>query len=182
MQNTYSITKTAGERFAHMFNLYRGTRIGVVRALNAYGPGQALPAPWGSSKVRKIMPTFCAQALSGEPIEIYGDGTQVMDMVHVTDVAQVMVDALEAGPHPGGLTYEAGTGSALTVTDIADVVAAEAGSSRDHRFVAMRPGEPEGSTVLADVLSLGPLGWRADDFVSLSDGVGETLDWFREAL
>jgi len=182
MENTYSITKTAAERFSRMFNSYRGTQIAAVRALNAYGPGQALPAPWGAGKVRKIMPTFAALALSGEPIEIYGDGTQIMDMVHVADVAQIMVDALEAGPHPGGLTYEAGTGVALTVTDIADVVAAAAGSSRDHRFVAMRQGEPEGSTVLADVLSLGPLGWRGDDFTSLGDGVGETLDWFRQVL
>lgn len=173
MQNTYSITKTAAERFAWMFNLYRGTRIAPVRALNAYGPGQALPQPWGPSKVRKIMPTFCAQALTNNPIEIYGDGTQVMDMVYVTDVARVLVDALEAGPHPDGLTYEVGSGVPTSVAQIANEVADQAGSDQNHTYLPMRPGEPERSVVLADLDTLEPLGTQV--FVPLREGVKAAL-------
>ena len=55
MNNTYSISKTTAERFALMFNAEEGTRIAVVRALNAYGPGQKPTPPWGHSKVRKII-------------------------------------------------------------------------------------------------------------------------------
>jgi UDP-glucose 4-epimerase len=43
MNNTYSITKSTVARFADMYNRYRGTRVSVVRALNAYGPGSRSP-------------------------------------------------------------------------------------------------------------------------------------------
>ena len=56
MNNTYSISKTTTERFADMFNREREGKIAVVRALNAYGPNQKPAHPWGSSKVRKIIP------------------------------------------------------------------------------------------------------------------------------
>ena len=48
--NTYSITKYAAERFGIMYNLYQGTKIAVVRAMNVYGPGQH------HAPVRKIVP------------------------------------------------------------------------------------------------------------------------------
>ncbi len=74
MNNSYSITKTCAERFAWMFNREHGTRISVVRALNAYGPGQK------SEPVRKIMPNFILPALRGEAIIVYGAGSQVMEI------------------------------------------------------------------------------------------------------
>ena len=69
-------------------------------------------------KVRKIMPTFIAQALTGTPIEIYGDGEQIMDMVYVADVAQALVDGLTANPH---ITHQIGTARPTTVNEIADM-------------------------------------------------------------
>ncbi len=45
MNNTYSITKTMIERFVDMFNRDRGTRVNIVRAMNAYGEGQRAVAP-----------------------------------------------------------------------------------------------------------------------------------------
>jgi nucleoside-diphosphate-sugar epimerase len=88
MNNSYSITKTTAERFALMFNAEHGTGIAVVRALNAYGPGQK-PGP-----VRKIVPNFILPCLRREQLAIYGDGEQVMDMVYVEDVADILCRAL----------------------------------------------------------------------------------------
>lgn len=181
MENTYSITKTTAERFSRMFNQYRGTRIAAVRVLNAYGPGQAMPQPWGASKVRKIIPTFAAQALTGGPIEVYGDGKQVMDMVYVPDVARALVDALEMGPHPDGVTYEVGTGTPTTVNHIATEVNRQVGAS-SVTHLEMRDGEPPGSVVLADVSTLGPLGWLAADFTTLKDGLAATIPTFASQL
>lgn len=185
MENTYAISKTAAERFSKMFNMYRGTSIAAVRALNAYGPGQSIIAPWGDSKVRKIMPTFVANALVGRPIEIYGDGTQVMDMIYVTDVAAILVDALLKGPHPDGITYEAGTGLNTTVNDIAEMVLATVYGRVDEEHmthVPMRRGEPEKSVVLADPMTLVPLGWTPDALVSLEEGVYATVNGFRQRI
>jgi UDP-glucose 4-epimerase len=178
MLNTYSISKTCAERFAWMFNAEHGARIAVVRALNAYGPRQSVAAPFGPSKVRKIMPSFVCRALTGTPIEVYGDGEQIMDMIFVRDVADVLVRAMLNGPHPGGIAYEAGTGRLTTVNEIAGAVIAEVGGGGLHH-VPMRPGEPERSTVVGDPETLRPLFGERPELVALEDGVAETVEWFR---
>ncbi|MFZ9979553.1 MAG: NAD-dependent epimerase/dehydratase family protein [Opitutales bacterium] len=178
MNNTYSITKNAVERFADMMNRYRGTRISVVRALNAYGPGQSAAAPFGPSKVRKIMPSFICRALSGLPIEVYGDGEQIMDMVWVGDVADVLVAALEHTEAHGPITCDAGTGRPTTVNEIAGIVADAAGGYVEH--LPMRPGEDERSVVLGDPATLEPLG--ITDLRVLEDGVADTVAYFRGYL
>ena len=81
MDNPYSISKSAVERMVSMFNAERGTKVNIVRAMNAYGPGQVPAQPYGPSRVRKIAPSFICRALKGDPIEVYGDGAQISDMV-----------------------------------------------------------------------------------------------------
>lgn len=184
MENTYSISKTCAERFARMFNQERGTQIAVVRALNAYGPGQSVAAPFGPSKVRKIGPAFICRALAGQPIEVYGDGTQVMDMIHVRDVADVFVRALEVGPHPDGIPYEAGTGRPTTVLEIARVVARDVEAKIDDQVqithLPMRPGEPEHSIVLGDPETLRPLYQGFPVLRTLEDSIPEVVDFYAE--
>ena len=184
MNNTYSITKNTVERFATMMNKYRGTRITTVRALNAYGPRQTAAAPYGPSKVRKIMPSFICRALEGEPIEIYGDGTQIMDMIYVADVARVLVQALEVTDKSGPVldVLEAGTGRETTVNEIAQVVAARVGTDTNQAVqithLPMRPGEDEKSIVLGNPKTLEPIGLDGSDFVPLEDGVLHSVDYF----
>lgn len=168
MNNSYSITKTTAERFALMFNQEHGTRIAIVRALNAYGPGQK------SEPVRKITPNLILPALRNEPITIYGDGQQRMDMIYVSDVADILCRALDVGPRER--IYEAGTGVAPTVLEIAELVIDMVGQG-SIQHVPMRPGEPERSTVVADTSTLYPLG--PVDFLSLEDGLERTIDYYR---
>jgi UDP-glucose 4-epimerase len=196
MNNTYSISKNAAERFAMMFNAERDTKINIVRALNAYGPRQIMAAPYGPGKVRKIMPAFVARALTGTPIEIYGDGSQVMDMIYVDDVAMVLVRALEMAefgqiPHhvelqPDGTEQEVQTiieaGSCVdtTVLDIANEVLANVDDPKPLTHLPMRPGEPPSSVVLGRADKLAAAGFEPSDLVSLSEGVRRTVQWFAE--
>ena len=83
MDNTYSISKDTADRFARMFVAFRGGRITTVRAFDAYGPRQVPAAPFGPSRVRKIIPSFICRSLTGLPIEVYGDGEQVIDLIYV---------------------------------------------------------------------------------------------------
>lgn len=181
--NTYSITKSTMERFAAMYRQFRGLPVTSVRTLNAYGPGQSVAAPYGPSKVRKIMPSFVMRALSGDPIEIYGDGSQVMDMIYVTDVARVLCDALELTEQDGGqdTVFEAGTGRATTVLQIAEEVIAASGRG-DIIHLPMRPGETPGAVVLGDPETLRPLNVRAADLVPLEDGVRRTVSYYRKQV
>jgi len=180
--STYSISKTCVERFTVMYARYRDLPVCSVRAFNAYGPGQSVAQPWGTSRVRKIIPSFIARALHGEPIGVYGDGSQVMDMIYVADVARCLVTALENGPADGTL-YNAGTGRATTVADIASMVRVEVmrqvGITPDIEYLPMRPGETPGSEVLADTARLVP-GVAADEMRSLEDGLAVTVGYYRK--
>jgi UDP-glucose 4-epimerase len=170
MQNSYSITKTTAERFALMYNQEHGTRIAIVRALNAYGPGQK------AGPVKKIIPNFILPCLRDEPIVIYGDGEQVMDMIYVTDVADILCRALLLEHGQYDRAFEAGTGRALTVNQIAEmVIDTVTRGSIEH--VPMRPGEPEHSTVVADTNTLQRLGLV--DFATLEDGLVDTVSYYR---
>lgn len=188
MNNTYSITKNTIERFVDMYVRFRGSRMSVVRALNAYGPRQVAAEPFGPSRVRKIMPSFICRALTGLPIEIYGDGRQVMDMIYVQDVAKILVSALEkTDDGSGNMLYEAGTGRATTVNQIAQIVAGVVGEKTGKPVaidrLPMRPGEDENSIVLGDPKTLDPL---IRDYKSillpLEIGVERTVDYFIDYL
>lgn len=185
----YTISKTAAEDFTRMFNKYRGSRISVVRPVNAYGPGQSIAAPYGSSKVRKIMPSFICRALTGTPIEVYGDGTQISDCVFVGDVARVFVGTLEHTEANGAVARPIGVGPAgsVTVNDVATRVAniVSLGNRRppvELVHLPMRPGEVPNAIVNADVATLEQLSeeYHADTFLSLSDGITDTVHYYRE--
>lgn len=188
MTNTYSITKNTVERFILMTAKYEAKLMMSVRALNAYGPRQVPADPFGPSRVRKIMPSFACRALTGEPIEIYGDGTQVMDMIYVTDVAYILATALEHLDSKGATeeTIEAGTGRDTTVNDIAEEVVnasfALSDSAATIKHLPMRPGEDPNSVVKADTSTLEPLGIKAEQLVTLEQGVHETVAYFKDYL
>jgi len=139
--NPYAITKGCAEDLL----LARGN-VAVVRAYHAYGPGQKAFPPHGPSKVRKIMPSFICRALTGMPIQINGDGSNVIDLVHVDEVARVLVDALDG---PTGVVLEAGSGTPMTVTEVAEYVLELTGSTSAIEYLPMRPGEPVGAVVVA---------------------------------
>jgi UDP-glucose 4-epimerase len=183
---TYTITKSAAEDFATMFVKNRGGRINVVRPMNAYGPGQSVAAPFGWSKVRKIMPSFICRALAGLPIEVYGDGSQISDMVSVFDVAHAFVFALEAAADDEiwGFAAEVGPRESHTVNDIARLVALEAGDITgqpvDIVHLPMRRGEVPNAVVAADCSTLEAVGINPDGFVSLADGIAKTVRWYAD--
>lgn len=172
MDNPYAITKSTSERFAKMFNTEHGTDIRVVRVLNAYGSHQK------HQPVRKIVPTFIRSALDGTPVRVYGDGEQVMDMIHVRDVARILVDALFA-PAVNGI-LSAGTGRHLTVNDIAKLVVEASGSLSEVIHVPMRAGEPERSIVVGEPATLGCLNIFPQSLVRFEDGIRETVRWYSD--
>lgn len=165
-RGTYCVTKTTGEQFVSMYREDRGLRVTAVRPMNAYGPRQSAPAPYGSSKVRKIVPSFVCSALSGDPMRLYGGGTQYSDSVWVGDVARCFVTALEAAAegvvpdHP----VDVGNRNPHTVLDVARAVA-DCIPDAVIEAVPMRAGEPEGGplaqpqavdTVVSAVLAAAP--------------------------
>ncbi len=188
MNNSYSISKTAVERFVSMFNADRGSRVNVVRAVNAYGPRQVAAAPFGAGKVRKITPAVVCRALSGMPVELYGGGHQVSDMVWVGDVAKALVSALEtaASGVVVGSVVECGPTESTTIRRVAELVidsCVERGYPRVPIVdLPMRPGEQAGAVVSADADTLRLIGIEPADLLSLQAGLEQTIDWFIRSL
>ena len=176
MNNPYAITKNAAERTAMVFNKNFGSRIAVVRGLNAYGERQK------TTPVRKIVPNVIVPALTGGEVLVYGDGEQLMDMIYVGDLAEVLIRALVLNHGCYDSVIEAGRGKELTpsINELVDNVVAQVGKPACKvRHVPMRGGEPERSVVIGDPRTMAPLGITVGDMVSLDDGIAKAIAWYR---
>ena len=130
----YTATKAGAQRMASAFNNAFGLMVCHVRAFNAYGPGQA----HGPAHPRKIIPAFACEGWSGRPLTIWGDGTQTVDLIHVDELARVLVAAVE---HGDDAVIDAGTGVPVTVNDVARHVLKVTRSTAGLHYMPMRRGE-----------------------------------------
>lgn len=186
MANPYSASKTCAETLGLMYLRDRGLRINQIRAVNAYGERQSMAAPYGPARVRKIMPAFIARALTGAPIEVYGDGRQVSDMVYVGDVAAALVRAVEAAA--GGTcapeVMQIGPMQSATVLQVAELVQDEADElgypQVDIVHLPMRPGETPGAHVTADPTTLDCIGYDWLKMARLSETLPRIVRWYAE--
>jgi UDP-glucose 4-epimerase len=154
----YTASKIGAQAFAKAYNHTHGVPVTHVRAFNVYGPGQA----HGPGHPRKIIPAFSIEGWRNEPLKIWGDGEQVVDLIHVNDVARIFLDALNA---PGNCEIiEAGTGTSMTVNEVADFILEITGSTAGVEHLSMRRGEIPSE----DVYSSG-LGWEHLTYVPTYD-------------
>jgi len=166
--NPYAITKACAEDLGLARARWCGEKITVVRAYHVYGPGQLPGPPHGPAKVHKFFPTFACCALQGLPLELCGGGAQLIDPVHVTDVAEALCDAI-GGPY--GEVTEAGCGKPVTVAQAAaDIALAASPAAAVLTAAPPRPGEPEGAEVVAEAPACrNPWPYQ----------VTETAEWYR---
>jgi nucleoside-diphosphate-sugar epimerase len=169
--NAYSITKEAAERFALTFARdHEDVRFRCLRYYNAYGPHQAL------GPVRKMIPTFAACALRGMPIPVFGDGEQTVDLILADDLARITIDYLR-DPDGDATALDCGSGHAASVSEIAHLINELAGNDAGVRYHPMRVGEPDSTTLVADI---GPLERQLgpQEQLDLEQGLARTLDWY----
>ena len=166
--NPYAITKACAEDLGLARARWCGEKITVVRAYHVYGPGQLPGPPHGPAKVHKFFPTFACRALTGMPLELCGGGGQLIDPIHVTDVAEALAEAI-GGPY--GEVTEAGCGKFVTVAQAAaDIALAVSPGSAVLTAVPPRLGEPVYSEVVAgDPVCRNPWPYL----------VTETAEWYR---
>jgi UDP-glucose 4-epimerase len=167
--NAYTITKWASEQFVRLYTERHQVQICCLRYFNAYGPGQAM------HPVRKLVPTFAAQAMRGQPLTVYGDGEQTVDMVYSPDLGKMTVAFTRSG-HTDGIP-DCGRGVARTVNEVAALVNEFFGSRAGTVHLPMRRGETPNTVLVADV---GPLE-KVIGPLPLSDwsaSLSTTLEWY----
>lgn len=130
--NVYQATKQCATTLARAWHRTYDVPVSFVRAFNVFGPGQKVGAP------QKIIPTFASCGWDRTPMPIWGDGTQYTDLIDVRDVARMLVDALNFHDEQ---TFDAGTGHAISVNDVAQMVMEITGSTVAPRHSKMRRGE-----------------------------------------
>ena len=150
--SVYTATKLCADRLASAYHHAYGLPVSKVRAFNAYGPGQK----HGPGHPQKILPTFATAAWAGRPIPIWGDGEQTVDLVHVQDLARMLVDALD---HGDDVTFDGGTGVAMTVNEVARMVLEVTGSKAGVEHLPMRRGEVP-TQIVASGEGWDRLGWK----------------------
>jgi len=166
--NPYGETKLAIERALHWYGEAYGLRWVSLRYFNAAGADPEGEIGERHEPETHLVPLVLAAALEERPqVEIYGtdyptpDGTAIRDYIHVQDLAEAHLRALEhlgAGGQSAALNL--GTGRGHSVREVIRAAEAVSGKSIPCRETARRPGDPP--VLVADPgLAAELLGWRA---------------------
>ncbi|MBB5800263.1 nucleoside-diphosphate-sugar epimerase [Saccharothrix ecbatanensis] len=170
--NTYSITKYAAEQFARMSNLeHPDTKICSLRYYNAYGPGQAL------HPIRKIVPAFAAQAMRGLPLEVFGDGEQIVDMIYSRDLADLTIKFTRQCITD--VVPDCGSGVGKTVNEVAALVNEHFGNNAGIKYLPMRSGETPRAVLTANLTEL-TTNFGLYDHSNYEESMKTTLEWYTD--
>ncbi|MFZ2062480.1 MAG: NAD-dependent epimerase/dehydratase family protein, partial [Candidatus Binatus sp.] len=165
----YGVAKLATEAYLFFYKVEYGIDYLALRFGNVYGPRQD---PHGEAGVISI---FCGKILDGQPVTIYGDGTQTRDYVYVGDVVRAVVAASKSSA--SGIAMNIGTGIETNVNDLYSTLAAIADFPTKAVHAAERPGEQKRS-VISPARAEKELGWRPGK--KLTEGLEETFKYFKQ--
>jgi dTDP-glucose 4,6-dehydratase len=169
-QSPYSASKIGADMLAESFHRSFDLPIVIVRPFNTFGPRQSL---------RAVIPTIINQLMQTGKLRL-GTITPTRDFTFVSDT----VDGIIAGAQSDdavGLTINLGTGSEISIGDLAEKIAALVGVelTLEAEDTRLRPAESEVERLLSNnTLAKNVLNWEPK--VSFDDGLVRTIDWFRK--
>jgi UDP-glucose 4-epimerase len=164
----YGVSKHTVEHYLFLYNILHGIKYVTLRYANVYGPRQN---PHGEAGVVAI---FAAQMLTGVQPSIFGAGDKTRDYVHIADVVQANMLALERGDNS---ILNIGTGIETSDQEIFDTLADVLGYAGRPHYAPLRPGEVYRIS-LESGKAREDLGWSPR--LSLKEGIARTADYYRE--
>lgn len=172
----YGVAKLAGEHYLRALAGLRGFECVAMRYANVFGPRQDPKSEAG------VVSIFVSRLLAGQPLTVFGDGTQTRDYVFVKDVARANVLASlcplpAAGDHDAP-AFNIGTGRETSVLALAEHVGRAMGVTPRLEFAPARAGELQRS-VLDAGKATSVLGWRPEH--GFDEGLPQLVHWFKEA-
>ena len=169
--SVYAVTKQDQEQFCLIVGRAYGIPTVALRYFNVYGPRQALSNPYTG-----VCAIVSARLLNDQPPLIFEDGGQTRDFVHVSDIVQANLLALESD----AANYQAlnvGTGRPTSVRDVSRLLAQGLGKNIEPEIVGKyRDGDIR--HCVADISRARQLGYAPG--VSLEQGIPELLGWVRK--
>ena len=168
-RSVYDEAKRFAEALTMATHRARGVDVAIARIFNTYGPRL-------SPGDGRVVSNFCVQALRGEPLTVYGDGSQTRILCYVDDQVAGLVALLASG-ETGPVNI--GNPDERTVADLARAVLAVTGSSSPIEYRPLPTHDPRRRC--PDIsLARAVLGWAPT--VRLEDGLRRTVDWFAGAM
>lgn len=129
----YGIDKAAADRYARVYQELYDLPTVVLRYFNVYGPRRS------TADSRGVVGTFLDRARRDAPLVVHGDGNQSRDFVYVRDV--VRANLLAATTERVGQAYNVGTGTAVSIRDVADHVREAVDSDSEVVYEEAREGD-----------------------------------------
>ena len=165
----YDEAKRCAEAFAMAYHRAHGVDTRIVRIFNTHGPRmQVLDG--------RAVPNFMAQAIRGEPLTVYGDGSQTRSLCYVSDLVRGVLAALERGDE---MPVNLGNPDEVTVVELAEIIVRMAGSESPIEFRPLPVDDPKQRR--PDITRARKLlGWQPE--VTLEDGLARTLEYFRRVV
>jgi len=168
-RGVYDEAKRFGEAMAMAYHRSHGLDTRIVRIFNTYGPRMR-------RSDGRVVSNFVVQALEGQPLTIYGDGSQTRSFCYVDDLIEGIVRLFECGgPEPMNL----GNPAEFTVTELAELVVRLTGSEAGVRHEPLPTDDPKQRR--PDIArARAELGW--EPLVPLEEGLRRTIAHFRDVL
>ncbi|WP_208029190.1 UDP-glucuronic acid decarboxylase family protein [Rhabdothermincola sediminis] len=168
-RGVYDEAKRFAEAMTMAYHRYHGIDVRIVRIFNTYGPRMR-------AEDGRVVSNFIVQALKGEPITIYGDGTQTRSFCYVDDEIRgflALLDSGESGP------VNIGNDGEFTVRELADLVLEVTGSSSEVVHEPLPVDDPRQRQ--PDLtMARQRLGWQPE--IGLREGIERTVTYFRQLL
>jgi len=166
MRSCYDESKRYAEAMTMAYHRYHGVRTNIARIFNTYGPRMAL-------KDGRVVPAFLDQALQGQPLTIFGDGTQTRSFCYVSDMVEGLVRLASSEEH---LPVNLGNPVELTILEFAERIRGLMSEKLPIVFEALPEDDPQKRR--PDITKAKRLlGWEPK--VNLEAGLRETIEYFK---
>lgn len=167
----YDEGKRCAESLFFDYHRHEGVDIKVVRIFNTYGPKM-------DPKDGRVVSNFICQALRGEDITIYGDGSQTRSFCYVDDLIEVFIRMMNS---PQGFTGPMNTGNPgeFTIKELAEIVVAKIGGTSK---IVYKPLPSDDPTQRRPDITLAKTELAWEPTVKLIDGLDKTIEYFASEI
>ncbi len=164
----YDEAKRFSEAMTIAYRAQHGMDTQIVRIFNTYGPRMAV-------EDGRALPEFVKAALRGDPLRIFGDGTQTRSFCYVDDTVRGIMTVLDKGD---GSPVNIGRPGEMSIMEFAELIRELSGSGSEVVHEDAMEDDPKRREPVIDKAKA--LGWEPQ--VDLRDGLTRTIAWFRERL
>lgn len=166
-RNPYSATKAAAENLCNAYIETYGLCIYITRSSNNYGPFQ---------QIEKYIPNAISNLINGKKINVYGDGSQQREWIHVSDNVSAICGLTFSNARSG--IFNIGSGRHLTNLEVAEKITSLMGLTiKEIEFVEDRLGHDFRYSINSSKICK-EINWKPQ--IVFEEGLAETIEWYKK--